>query len=59
MKIKSCFINYNALLEVIKNYDFKCTKKSKILVKDLFKAVKADNPIYDKRIIFNDITPAY
>ena len=59
LKIKSCFINYNALLEVIKNYDFKCTKKSKILVKDLFKAVKADNPIYDERIIFNDITPAY
>lgn len=59
VKIKSCFMNYNILLDVIKSYDFKYTKKSKILIKDLYKTAKADNHAYDKRIIFNDITPAY
>ena len=52
-------MNYNILLDVIKSYDFKYTKKSKILIKDLYKTAKADNHAYDKRIIFNDITPAY
>ena len=47
------------LLEILENYDFKCYKKSKILVKSLYKTVKADNTISGKQIIFNDITPAF
>ncbi len=59
IKIKSCFMNYKVLLDVMESYDFKPSKKSKILIKDLYKTIKADNSLYDKRIIFNDITPAY
>lgn len=60
VKIRSCFVNYNALLEVLQNYDFKCFKKSKILVKSMCKTVKADNALNaGKQIIFNDITPAF
>jgi len=59
IKVKSYFSNHNTLLDTLEGFNFKYTKKSKILVKDLFKSVKADNPLFDKRIIFNDITPAY
>ncbi len=59
IKIKSYFMNYKILLDVMESYDFKPSKKSKILIKDLYKTIKADNSLYDKRIIFNDITPAY
>ena len=52
-------MNYKILLDVMESYDFKPSKKSKILIKDLYKTIKADNSLYDKRIIFNDITPAY
>lgn len=57
VKIKSCFSNHGALLDVMKSYDFTPCKKSKILTKDLYKTVKADNSAYDKQIIFN--APAY
>lgn len=59
VKVKSYFMNHNTLLDVLKSYDFKYIKKSKILTKDLYKTAKSDNIVYDKRIIFNDITPAY
>lgn len=59
INIKSYFMNYNSLLDVVKSYNFKCSKKSKILVKDLYKTIKADNSTYEKSIIFNDITPVY
>ena len=59
VRIKSCFVNHKMLLEILENYDFKCYKKSKILVKSLYKTVKADNTISGKQIIFNDITPAF
>lgn len=59
VRIKSCFVNHKVLLEILENYDFKCYKKSKILVKSLYKTVKADNTISGKQIIFNDITPAF
>lgn len=59
VRIRSYFSNHAALLEVLQNYDFKCYRKSKILVKSLYKTVKADNTIAGKQIIFNDITPAF
>ncbi len=59
VKFRSYFSNCNVLLDVMKSYDFKYAKKSKILIKDLYKAAKVSNSLYDKRIIFNDITPAY
>lgn len=58
VRIKSYFTNHKMLLEVLQNYDFKCYKKSKILVKSLYKTAKADM-LSGKRIIFNDITPAF
>lgn len=57
VRIKSYFANYGALLEVMDAYDFKHFKKSKILTKDLYRAVKSENSSYDKQIIFN--APAY
>lgn len=57
VKIKNCFSNYRALLDVMKSYDFTPCKKSKILTRDLYRTIKADNPLYDKQIIFN--APAY
>lgn len=57
IKIKSYFINHKILLDVMKNYDFEPFKKSKILVKDLYKEIKTDNPLYNKQIVFN--APAY
>ena len=59
VRIKSYFTNHDVLLDVLQNYDFKCYKKSKILVKSLYRTVKADNILSGKQIIFNDITPAY
>ncbi len=59
VRVRGCFSNYNVLLDVLQSYDFKCYKKSKILVKSLYKTVKADNTAAGKQIIFNDITPAF
>lgn len=59
VRVRSYFTNHKVLLEVLQNYDFKCYKKSKILVKSIFKTVKSENSITGKQIIFNDITPAF
>lgn len=59
VKIKSCYMNYRALLGVMQNYDFKPQGKSKILTKDLYKALKTGDKAYKGRVILNDITPAY
>lgn len=59
VRIRSCLSNCSVLLDVLQSYDFKCYKKSKILVKSLYKTVKADNAMAGKQIIFNDITPAF
>lgn len=57
VRIKSCFANFRGLLEVMNSYDFRFVKKSKILVKDLYRVAKSENSIYNKQIIFN--APAY
>ncbi len=57
LRVRDCFINCDAILDIMKNYDFLWFSKSKIMVKDLFKTAKVDNSIYNKQIIFD--APAY
>ncbi len=57
LRLRDCFVNCKAMLDVMKNYDFTHYRKSKILVKDMFKTAKAGNSIYNKQIIFD--APAY
>lgn len=59
VKIRSCFTNYNALIEAMIGCDFYYDKKLKILTKDLFKTAYAENQLPNKQMIFNDITPAF
>lgn len=59
VKIRSCFSNYNALIDAMIGCDFYYDKKLKILTKDLFKTAYAENQLSNKQMIFNDITPAF
>lgn len=57
VRINTCFSNHKELLNVMYSYGVEPAKKSKVLVKDMYKTLPADKTV--KQIIFNDVTPAY